>query len=431
MLRWLPRFIQRKEVTMKNRNRTIIVDFTDENQYQKIITDGTAFVEWVVAYLLALGLQILHQHQCRGGNCFTRHSHYVRTRCGGLTIWRIQCKRCQAVFTVLPSFLLRYRSYGLTEVRKVLRDYHGGLSLENCTIGTSLSGVALYRLICSFGKASLAQVLTKAGVPLPKHVQADEKHTKCLGTKGYIPLMSAGHVIWQIDYVDSVDEAVLEASYRQFATATRQLMPTYAPHTVTHDGFKPTSNALVHIFKKASVYLLCWLHACHGFAKILEPFSKEEANRASFWLLRTLQKCHQQTSRQRISLRSHLTACLRHYKKLVPADVYIALKGWIARKKPYLYASMDFPQAHSFSYSIDHVCNHLDRKLFMMKYFHHPTARRDLFLKGFAQLHNFIPYQKFARNAHQCPAQVEGAKLPHPDWLVSLSMLTSGGYHKM
>ena len=77
---------------MKNRNRTIIVDFADESQYQKIIVDGAAFLEFVVDYLLALGLQLLHQRQCSGGNCFTRHSHCVRTRCSGITIWRIQCK---------------------------------------------------------------------------------------------------------------------------------------------------------------------------------------------------------------------------------------------------------------------------------------------------------------------------------------------------
>jgi hypothetical protein len=39
----------------------------------------------------------------------TRHSHYARVRLGGLTIWRIQCTRCRAVFTVLPHFVLRYR----------------------------------------------------------------------------------------------------------------------------------------------------------------------------------------------------------------------------------------------------------------------------------------------------------------------------------
>jgi len=30
-------------------------------------------------------------------------------RLDGLTIWRIQCTKCRAVFTVLPHFVVRYR----------------------------------------------------------------------------------------------------------------------------------------------------------------------------------------------------------------------------------------------------------------------------------------------------------------------------------
>ena len=57
-------------------------------------------------------------------------------------------------------------------------------------------------------------MLNKVGVALPQNLQADEKHTKCLGEKGYIPLLTSGHVIWHINYVHSLDDAVLEASYR-------------------------------------------------------------------------------------------------------------------------------------------------------------------------------------------------------------------------
>ena len=416
---------------MKNRNRTIVIDFGDENQYQNFLAHGRAFTEFVLAYILAIGFQIVHNKLCTGGNCFTRHSHYVRVKCGGITIWRIQCKTCKAVFTVIPSFLMRYLCYRTEQVQKAITAYHGGLSFENCAICFNISGMSLYRFICAFGKYPLAQTLNNAGVPLPKHTQADEKHTKCLGAKGYIPIVSSGHAFWHIDYIDSVDEDVVEESYQQFSDDTKAIETSYAPATITIDGFKPTRNALCHIFKKSSAYLLCWLHACWGIAKILEPFSKEEANRLSFWLLHTLQECHQKPSLQRISLRSHFTALLRHYKTILPGEIFENLKSWIARKRPYFYASMDFSLAHCFSYSIDHLCNHLDRKLFMMKHFHHPLARKDLFLKGFALLHNFIPYQRFARNAHTCPAQVEGAKLPHTNWLVSLLILTAGGYHKI
>ena len=74
-------------------NRTITVDFHNEATYVQLLGDGKAFVERVVAFLLALGLQLKHQASCHGGGGLTRHSHYLRVRLGGLTIWRIQCTR--------------------------------------------------------------------------------------------------------------------------------------------------------------------------------------------------------------------------------------------------------------------------------------------------------------------------------------------------
>ena len=90
-------------------NRTITVDFRDEATYFCLIADGKAFLEFVFAFLLSLGFQLKHKATCHGGGCLTRHSHYVRIRLGGVTIWRIQCTTCHAVFTVLPHFVLRYR----------------------------------------------------------------------------------------------------------------------------------------------------------------------------------------------------------------------------------------------------------------------------------------------------------------------------------
>src|SRR5262249_34411104 len=78
-------------------NRTITVDFHNEAPYVQLLGDGKAFVECVLALLLALGFQLAHKATCRGGGCLTRHSHYARVRLGGLTIWRVQCTTCKAV----------------------------------------------------------------------------------------------------------------------------------------------------------------------------------------------------------------------------------------------------------------------------------------------------------------------------------------------
>jgi hypothetical protein len=72
--------------TRTRQNRTITVDFPDEATYMRLLGDGKALVECVLAFLLALGCQFIHQATGRGGGCLTRHSHDVRVRLGGVSI---------------------------------------------------------------------------------------------------------------------------------------------------------------------------------------------------------------------------------------------------------------------------------------------------------------------------------------------------------
>ena len=168
-------------------NRTITVDFNDQSTYFQLLDDGKAFVEFVLAFFLSLGFQLMHKSTCTGGGCLTRHSHYARVRLGGLTIWRIQCTSCKAVFTVLPHFVLRYRRLSPDVARQALIATHGGLSLEWCATIFNISPMALYRLICSLGQQSLVRVLVKCRLALPAYILADEKHSRCLTDRVYLP----------------------------------------------------------------------------------------------------------------------------------------------------------------------------------------------------------------------------------------------------
>src|SRR5207237_1058015 len=105
-------------------NRTITVDFQTEATYLQLLSDGKTFVECVCAFLLSLGLQLAHKASCRDGGWLTRHSHDVRLRVRRITIWRIQCTTCQAVFTILPPFVLRYRQMRPEAARDALLATH-------------------------------------------------------------------------------------------------------------------------------------------------------------------------------------------------------------------------------------------------------------------------------------------------------------------
>jgi hypothetical protein len=200
-------------------NRTITVDFRDEATYFRLMADGKAFVECVLAFLLALGFQLKHQATCDGGGCLTRHSHYVRVRLGGIAIWRLQCTRCRAVFTVLPHFVLRYRQMRPEVARDALVATHGGLSLELCAVIYHISPMAIYRLVCAFGHQSLVAVLTRCGLPLPTYVLADEKHSRCLAENVYLPTIVSGRVIWHLGYTEEASAVAFTQSYREFQRA--------------------------------------------------------------------------------------------------------------------------------------------------------------------------------------------------------------------
>jgi hypothetical protein len=207
-------------------NRTITVDFQNEATYFQLLGDGKAFLECVLAFVMALGFQLAHKATCRGGGCLTRHSHYARVRLGGLTIWRIQCTRCKAVFTILPHFALRYRSMRPKVARDALLATHGGLSVELCAVLYQLSPLALYRLVCAFGHHSLVTVLTRCGLPLPVYVLADEKHSRGLTAKVYLPTIVRGRVLWHLGYTEDASAVAFTQSYGEFQRAASQQEPS-------------------------------------------------------------------------------------------------------------------------------------------------------------------------------------------------------------
>ena len=232
-------------------NRTITVDFQDETTYFQLLGNGKAFVELVLAFILSLGFQLKHRATCDGGGCLTRHSHYVRVRLGGVSIWRLQCTTCKAVFTVLPHFVLRYRRMRPEVARDALLATYGGLSLELCAVLYHISPMALYRLVCAFGHHSLVTVLTRYGLPLPVYFLADEKHSRCLTAKVYLPTIVCGRVLWHLGYTEAASTAAFTQSYRAFQQAALQQEPSYRVRGILTDGFDSTTSSMRTLFPGA------------------------------------------------------------------------------------------------------------------------------------------------------------------------------------
>jgi len=408
-------------------NRTITVDFHNEATYYQLLGDGKAFVECVLAFLLALGFQLKHKATCRGGECLTRHSHYVRVRLGGVTIWRIQCTTCRAVFTVLPHFVLRYRSMRPEVARDALLATHGGLSLELCAVLYHISPMALYRLVCALGHHSVVTVLTRCGLPLPTYFLADEKHSHCLTDKVYLPTIVQGRVIWHLGYTTEASATAFTQSYQAFQRAASQHEPSYRVRGILTDGFDSTNKSMRTLFPGARLGT-CLRHALNKLPKKLAaiPSPVRKALRAKFHTLLY-------RARQRKGLRVFaLGQRLRHFADYV-AHTAGAVNGervrrWFQEKKAGWYTVLADPQMPVTSTLLDQAHNAIERKLFAMKGFHHPKGSQQAFLTGLAHLYNLVPYQRRAKHAGQCGVEVEGGTVPTRDWFLNLQILTSGGF---
>src|SRR5712691_3535982 len=324
-------------------NRTITVDFHNEATYYQLLGDGKAFVECVLAFLLALGFQLKHKATCRGGGCLTRHSHYIRVRLGGVIIWRIHCTTCRAVFTVLPHFILRYHQMHPEVARNVLLATHGGLSLELCAVIGHISPMALYRLVCAFGHHSLVTVLTRCDLSLPVYLLADEKHSRCLADKVYLPTIVRGRVLWHLGYTENASAAAFTQSYQEFQRAASQQEPSYRVRGVLTDGFDSTTSSMRTLFPGARLGN-CLRHAINKLPGKLTAIASpvRQSLRAKFHTLLS-------RARQRKSVRVFaLGQRLRHFADHVAHKAGGAngerVRRWFHEKKVGWYAVLEDPQ---------------------------------------------------------------------------------------
>ena len=287
--------------------------------------------------------------------------------------------------------------------------------------------MALYRLICALGRHSLVSVLLKCHLPLPAYILADEKHSKCLTERVYLPTIVSGRLIWHLGYSDSKSAAAFTESYGQFQQAALEHEPSYRVKGALIDGFDSTTKSMRTLFPGARLGY-CLRHALNKLPDKLvglaAPVRKKW--RSTFHAL--LHRCRQRKSLRVVSLGQRLRRFVDQITETEGEEHGERVRTWIDDKKPGWYAVLEDSQMPAMSTALDQAHNAMDRKLFNMKGFHHAGGSQTAFLTGLAHLYNLIPYQRRAKNAGLCGVQVEGGRVPTADWMLNLQILTSGGY---
>jgi hypothetical protein len=255
---------------------------------------------------------------------------------------------------------------------------------------------------------------------------ADEKHSRCLTDKVYVPTIVSGRAIWHLGYTTEASAAAFTQSYGALQRAAVHQEPSYRVTGGLTDGFDSTTKRLRTLFPGVRVGL-CLRHALLQHPKKLVA-STSPVRKALRTRLHTLWY----RARQRKGLRGFaLGQRRRHFADHVATTAGVAngerVRRWFQDQKVGWYTVLAEPQMPATSPLLDQAHHTIERQLFAMKGFHHPGGSQEAFLTGLAHLYNLIPYQRRAQHAGQCGVEVEGGHIPTQDWMLNLQILTSGG----
>ncbi|MDP2106055.1 MAG: DUF6431 domain-containing protein [Desulfobulbaceae bacterium] len=297
--------IKETKVKAKRGNRSIVLHLENtlleyQANYAQNVTEIIRRVE--IADSINWGrLADGHREGCPRQLHFTHHDSYVRSlkhydgSQSSVNIHRVRCLECGVVFTILPSFVLRYKRYDADAVEKfmttlfITEDSYRMASvgqalgmdtqrsgtwaaLENAK-GVSIEPRALWGLAQWMGQLSPAQLNLAFGIEPPTHIIEDEKHLTQNGEKAYAPIIYAPQeaLIWWIDYIQSVSSEALQDSFERFKTLSERFSNIVG---ATVDGWDAAQEALRLAFPGMTLQE-CLFHATHKLGVYLATYKRQ------------------------------------------------------------------------------------------------------------------------------------------------------------
>ena len=233
--------------------------------------------------------------------------------------------------------------------------------------------------------------------------------------------------MWHLGDTVEASAVAFTQSYGEFQRGACRQEPSYRVRGILTDGFDSTTSSMRTLFPGARLGT-CLRHALLKLPKKLAaiPSPVRTALRSRFHTL--LYRARQRKGLRVFALGQRLRRFADHVAHTAGVVNGVRVRRWFQEKKAGWYVILEDPQMPVTSTLLDQAHNAIDRKLFMMKGFHHPGGSQQAFLTGLAHLYNLIPYQRRAQHAGQCGVEVEGGTVPTQDWFLNLQILTSGGF---
>lgn len=328
-------------------------------------------------------------------------------------------------YTIRPSFIMPYLTGFVDEIEKVLFMRKFNVPFWALSYVFGKDPMYWYRIEQSLGRNSIVGTTIRNPEDIPKHLAADEKHTRILGNKTYVATTVGNGCILGAAVAQDAGEQALTDAYQVYKNEAQCLKPEYSPDTVNMDGWKATRKAWKSLFPLV-VIICCFLHV---FIKIRNRAKKKYRNIFDDAVCK-LWDCYRAESKTSFSqrIRRLVEWCENNDAPSVITDPVKKLRKNIAAYR----VAYDHPKAHRTSNMVDRLMQRMDRHLFSTQYFHGSMDAATLSIRGWTLINNFAPYNPRTvkkLKGFKSPAERLNQFRYHNNWLHNLYISASlGGY---
>ncbi len=406
------------ELSLVAKESRCIVLPVDQATYQQIVNDRSAFRVYVDE-LFSQHPELFPEAWVGG---YQLHDLRPSRKIPEVSIRRIRLQATETVYRVVPSFVLPYMTGYAADVEKALFLRRFGVPFWGLTYVFGRNDMYWQRIVARLGRYDVVGTTVKDPDLLPEHLLADEKFTSINGERLFVATTVGADVILGAASSPSAQTDDLTVAYGEFKTEVLRLNPNYQPHTVNTDGWYQTRLAWLALFP-AIVVIRCFLHA---FLRIRERCKSSPL----FPQIRTLVwRIYQAKSQS-----AHYTAF-----KVFLDFAQVNLKGEalkavlkFKKKRAELLRALRYPGGHRTSVMLERHMQPMTRCLYMARDFHGHRNTAHLLVRGWALLHNFLPYcpraQARSHSPHVSPFHQLNHKLYRDCWLENLLVATSCQY---
>ena len=331
---------------------------------------------------------------------------------------------CGIAYTIHPSFVMPHLVGFVDDVEKALFLRKFDVPFWALSYVFGKDHMYWYRIEQSIGRNSIVGTTVRNPEDIPKHLAADEKHTRIEGEKTYVATTVGGGCILGAAVAKDAGEKALTDAYQVYKNETQRIKPGYTPETVNIDGWKATRKAWRSLFPFVAI-ICCFLHV---FIKIRDRAKKK--HRVLFEKVASkLWECYRAESKTSFSqrIRRLVEWCKNNNVPPVLLDPITKLRKNIASYR----VAYDHPKANRTSNMVDRLMQRMDRHLFSTRYFHGSMDAAQLSIRGWALINNFAPFnpRTLKQKKYRSPAECLNKFSYYNNWLHNLYISASlGGY---